>query len=194
MSEFMNFDELPSEVQATLRANMDRHHMAAQSLGHDINRFFGELTADQLLSLRTIFRVVTNVPADAGFQLISHFDGIAVGTLTHKFNVCPTCAVDHDKEMFDNNGEQSEVSPDDKQMTLDEALESNITSTDEAFILLFKKFNVYPTAGNLSKPFDKSTPVTCANCKQDYISLEDRMVRPPGHENCDGCIQKSKWG
>lgn len=34
----------------------------------------------------------------------------------------------------------------------------------------------------------------CNNCGKRYPSLQDRMMKPPGIEGCDGCIQKVKWG
>jgi len=39
-----------------------------------------------------------------------------------------------------------------------------------------------------------SNKVSCNNCGRVYESLADRMVKPPGIENCDGCVQKTKWG
>lgn len=34
----------------------------------------------------------------------------------------------------------------------------------------------------------------CNNCGKKYPSLQDRMMKPPGIEGCDGCIHKEKWG
>lgn len=34
----------------------------------------------------------------------------------------------------------------------------------------------------------------CNNCGKIYSSLQDRMMKPPGIEGCDGCIHKVKWG
>lgn len=34
----------------------------------------------------------------------------------------------------------------------------------------------------------------CNNCGQLYQSLEDRKLKKPGKEGCEGCIQKEKWG
>lgn len=34
----------------------------------------------------------------------------------------------------------------------------------------------------------------CKGCGMKYQSVEDRMLKLPGKEGCDGCIQKEKWG
>jgi hypothetical protein len=39
---------------------------------------------------------------------------------------------------------------------------------------------------------DQYPAVVCANCGQQYPSLEDRMINPP--DECSGCAQKEKWG
>lgn len=36
--------------------------------------------------------------------------------------------------------------------------------------------------------------VKCANCGDEYVSLEDRMKRDPGVKGCASCQQKAKWG
>jgi hypothetical protein len=34
----------------------------------------------------------------------------------------------------------------------------------------------------------------CSNCKTPYTNLEDRMLRAPGKEGCQGCKMKERWG
>lgn len=34
----------------------------------------------------------------------------------------------------------------------------------------------------------------CRDCDLEYVSLNDRMVKPPGASGCHGCQQKSAWG
>lgn len=34
----------------------------------------------------------------------------------------------------------------------------------------------------------------CLGCGKNYQSIQDRMLRQPGIEGCDGCINKQKWG
>lgn len=34
----------------------------------------------------------------------------------------------------------------------------------------------------------------CLECGYQYPSIEDRMIRPPGIDNCPGCINKTKFG
>ena len=36
--------------------------------------------------------------------------------------------------------------------------------------------------------------VICKGCNIQYSSIADRMVKPPGGENCPSCVQKTKWG
>ena len=37
-------------------------------------------------------------------------------------------------------------------------------------------------------------PFRCSNCGMGYVSLEDRMLRPPGIDGCGGCRLKSAHG
>jgi hypothetical protein len=37
-------------------------------------------------------------------------------------------------------------------------------------------------------------PVICDGCGQEYVSLEDRMLRPPGLDGCHFCQLKSRLG
>ncbi len=36
--------------------------------------------------------------------------------------------------------------------------------------------------------------VACGRCGKEYVTLQDRILRKPGIDGCDGCQQKEAWG
>lgn len=43
-------------------------------------------------------------------------------------------------------------------------------------------------------PANLQGQVKCGECDTTFISLEDRMLKPPGVKGCGTCQQKAKWG
>ena len=72
--------------------------------------------------------------------------------------------------------------------------EMMVSATDhrgmEITLPLIHAFDVY----NVTPVAPDKDGVVCASCGLEYVSLEDRMLKKPGVEGCEGCIQAAKWG
>jgi hypothetical protein len=182
---------LPEEVKQQMREQMDQHHMAIDSFRHDVQRLFEEIDQEHLLTLRHLFN---HFAQQTGAVYPAYLEGVAAATLHHRFGVCASCGEDHTAELLKQDGADSQPQPPGEgqpagdQLELPFPADNSVSASDEAeYLLLCEQFNVTPSEG--SKP-----GVTCRGCGQDYVSLGDRMIKPPGEENCPGCVHKAKWG
>ncbi len=78
-----------------LQELLERRQMQVESLQHDIQRFFDEMTKEQMVVLRFIFSHCAEEDHYA-----SYMEGIAAAILHHKFGVC-SCGKDHAQELMD---------------------------------------------------------------------------------------------
>lgn len=163
----------PEEVQEKVREMMDRQSMAITAMRHDVQRFFTELSVEQLSLLRFLLHQITANPEAGPF-----YEGVASTTLLLKHNVCPGCGIDHDKEAMETlQAETAKVTSEDRHP-------SNVSNVISRVDLL-EQYRLRPNADG---------QYNCADCGMGYMSLEDRMLEKPGPEGCDGCIQRAKWG
>jgi hypothetical protein len=93
-----------------------------------------------------------------------YYIGLSTSIMRIKHSLC-VCGVDHLKEM----AEADEASVEERRIREQ-----------------FEKYGVTLT-GN-------GTEIKCNNCLMTYVSLADRMLRPPGVDGCGGCQQKGAWG
>lgn len=168
---------MPEELQEKVKMMFDRQKMAGQVTRQSISRFFQELSEDQLNTFKLILNMCSSSEGAAPF-----YEGLAAGVLAHKFNRWPGWN-DEGASMvafeFDPNGS-----------TL-EATEVPIVEGDKPTEWYTQKCNEYNVTASDSTGDDK---VTCKGCGTEYVSLDDRMLRPPGIEGCSVCVQRQKWG
>lgn len=185
----MEFSELPlpPEVKDAVERHITQQQMSVQSFRHDVQRLFEELDKEHLVTLRHLFNHLC-IAEDGRYA--SYLEGIAATTLHHRFNVCASCGVNHDEELL----KQPEPVDEGTQESLFAAQASY--TADELYRQFLQRCRDYGC-----KPTDKinqddlnKTPVACQNCGKEYVSLEDRMIEPPGAEHCEGCVHKTKWG
>lgn len=168
------YDMLPPEMRAQLEAQ----HLEARSKIRDIERFIHGLGKEDLITLDDI---LDRARLDDSGQIASNMQGRIDALLKEKFNVC-RCGQNHDDDL---------AAPD-SPADLDKQTDAPAGHTQEELPFaeadrasLMTQFNVVEGAdGKLS----------CGGCGIHIASLEDRMVKPPGSENCSGCVQKAKWG
>lgn len=160
---FINPEDMPEEVKQQIEQAMDRQQMGMQTVAHDVQRLFRELDADQLSTLRFLMHTVAH-NSEAGF----YYEGILATLYSMKANVCPACGEDHDKQIAES-------------MTPESAALVDVDRSAKA--------NEYNVAFMESSTTGK---VRCVGCGLEYVSLEDRMVKPPAE--CHGCQSKSAWG
>lgn len=166
----MVFMNMPPEV----REIIEHHRMHAEQAAHDTTNFFDSMTEDQLRSLRGVLGVIRSDPDSTPY-----FMGLVSSALQYKFGVCLGCGKKHDEELT------KMAHPDVPSETrISDASKSKMTTTE--YLNKCIEYRVHIRGDG--------PEVICNNCGVTYVSLEDRMLRRPDIEGCDGCIQKEKWG
>lgn len=194
----MNIDDLPipEEMKEAIKEHTARQQLSAESFKHDVQRLFEEAPLDHLVTLRHIF---AHMVAGDDSLYAAYLEGTVATTIHHRFKVCPSCGKNHDEELFHAASlEADQPVPGGSQASLFGQEQEAVQSTDDlyrAFLQRCRDYGVKPQEG-VYKNFDDpdATPVQCMNCGFKYVSLRDRMVKPAGPENCEGCVHKAKWG
>lgn len=181
--------ELPEEVKQAFEDQHTRLAMTADAWRNEVNGLFGELAIPQLVTLK---KLVHHMAGDETGQFTSYVEGILAGLLTFKHEVCVSCGENHEQKMLADAVKEGEVGP--EGMIVEPDLEEHMLK-ERNLDLKMKEYGLEwhkePEDAEGKSP---GIILRCANCKTHYVSLDDRMVKQPGVEGCDGCIQKSKWG
>jgi len=134
---------------------------------HDFVKWLTEeVNIPELKMLRIMLRNIIESEDAAHF-----FMGL-VSTRLHQAGLCMACGENHDEEL----ARMAAPGPEDQVYEFG----------DEKWTTLAIEYGVEPTG--------VAEQVRCSNCGQQYVSLEDRMLRKAGKEGCNGCIEKEKWG
>lgn len=172
------FDELPPDVQQAVVAHYlqnQRQEMEGEDKGHKILDILNGLDGDQLATLRWMFHHMSQNPFMSAF-----YEGIVCVLGGTKRNVCLACNVNHDVSAFapETPAEPPATPP---------ANTTPLAAPVEDAVLKAYNLRLAPDASNPNR-------VQCLGCDAFYVSLDDRMLRNPGADGCDGCKQKAKWG
>lgn len=195
MSEFAFGMPLPPEVIADAQRQHDLYHMKTQAVRHDMFAFLDSLDEDQAKQFSLLVRVFAR-EEDSSYA--KYIDGYFSGLRERKFGICPGCSVNHDQmpdDMRPNEPVESVVSDGSNKVTSVEE-EASWINTDyvltEADLERMNEYNL----DDLRDEDDKSTLLgfICLGCGMRYISIADRMLRPPGIAGCSGCQLKSGHG
>lgn len=175
---------------------IDEYHahqnMHREAISHDVFEWMETLSKDGIGMLGLLVKASIDNP-EYGYQLL----GMLQMHQKYKFNVCPVCDKDHDK-MYEDLAGEGEPGPEPK--TGDKIPDSPFSVGDaEAFdagalnipARPFKETQSLCAEYGVTVPI-VGTQVFCLKCNQPYVSLEDRMIKPPG--DCDGCYQYEKTG
>jgi len=195
MTFFFNPADIPEEERLRMQREHDRRIMEMQDYRHSVHSFFAELSVEQMTLMR---RLLSDLGNDDSGKLCNYFEGVTVGILESKFNVCPSCGVNHDMEFLES------LNKDDDALDVDEPEPAETSEMDfksEEPTKPEKSLKELQAAAearrqskldeyNLSRGL--GSQVICKNCSMIYPSLKDRMLREP--DQCPGCEQKSKWG
>lgn len=190
--------QLPPEIEEALRRQQEHAEMHAEARGHEMLRFFEELSEDQLIQLRSILSACA---ADDTGRYASHLEGFVNGVLQWKHGVCLGCGSKHgdasdlikEEEVTTDDGtEQLELFSDPEP----QAAETAAQEQDRMSLMMG-----YVVREPTQRDFDNGLvmaegerPVLCELCGMLYQSLEDRMLRRPGMDGCQGCQHKSAHG
>ena len=173
---FIPFSELPEEMQQHLNAAMSgmsaqhaeimaAHNMAVTDMRHRAFQHFDTLSEDQLRMQMILL------------QSIGRKSAFWIGYLTHlawiKFGICPADGQKHDEELAEMGSQDGKAWVDFVNELPDEVIKN------------MGRYNMGFIPGEWPK-------VKCNGCQNEYMSLEDRMVKGP--DDCHFCQQKSAWG
>lgn len=193
----MFFSELPPELREHLEQHITRMQMSNSAFQHDIQRLFEELDKEHLVTLHHLLEHLARADSPT---YAAYLTGTVAATLKHRFNVC-SCGVNHDEELLGVKAPGDPMQEPDERGTqsLFDQERDTVESVDDRyrkFLQACRDYGVKIDPDHVSMHYDdpNQTPVVCKNCDQKYISLSDRMVKPPGVENCEGCVNKTKWG
>ena len=186
-----------------MEEHAQRMEMAADSYRHEVTRLFSELSQDQLMILRNMMHQL--VFSDDG-KLAAYYEGQVATVLNLKFNVCPSCGVDHDKEAASFEAPEADMKStvtDVVNETINEyrekaqdKLQEMLPTFDlsEEDLANMEKYHLddLRDADNHQILGFRCTGVNGVACGMVYPSIEDRMLRDP--DTCSGCQQKAAWG
>ena len=209
MPDIPFFVPLTPEQREELERQRAKEEMAVEDYRHSQQRLFIELPKEHLLTVRLMFHALSNLDHVECIAMASYLEGLATASLHYRFKVCPGCGEDHDKEFFFADQESLDIDPTGKTDTADkvdyitepmpvkggdipslmEELDSGLLTADD--IALMVQYNLDDVR---DEDTQKLLGFICKGCGLRYISIEDRMLRPPGVEGCGGCQQKSAWG
>lgn len=168
---------IPPEVLEQMRQYHDLHEMSHDDLAHERQRFLDELNEDQLHALGLMMRGIQGSATSLFTQ------GYITALLHVKYDHCG-CGTKHDMSQVDEASTPPTMPSEQEAVPLpDEQHEYREAKMKEYGL------EEMPVPGNPSLTY-----IRCANCKQPYPSLDDRMRREPGPGGCGGCQQKTKWG
>lgn len=188
------FNFLPPEMQEEITKQVDRQHMYHDSIRHDIERLFDELTRDQLVTFRLIFNSLSD---EQSGRLAAYYEGITSQTLKLRFNVCGGCGKDHTQELLeatettetkDGTVIQPSLFENPDEMITNE-YKNGTTLFTENQLQLMEKYNIDDLRDEKTHEL---LGFLCKNCGMRYATIEDRLVREV--DGCIGCEQKAKWG
>lgn len=170
------FGEIPEEF----REMLDRQHLENRVTQQEVDRFLEEVPIEQLLTVRTIIRTVSQSAVALGF-----FDGV-IYTRLRREGRCTSCGgPDHDHAEFERMLLESR---DEEEPESSEALIDGTHFTADQHRLMAEY--------NLDDLRDEDTHellgFVCLNCGMRYPSIEDRMLKPP--DECSGCFRKAGHG
>jgi hypothetical protein len=198
----------PPEVEAKMRQAREQDRMVRESLKLEIDNFFLDLSADNLATFKLILSTVAD---DTSGRLAAYYEGIASQTLVLKHNRCGGCggpAHESADDLLKSHKEEKDEGdePDPFSLTHPSGTESFFDKPDGADVLhpeaehightgllhpdTIKKMEELNLDDLREEETNRILGFVCKGCGLKYVSIHDRSLR----EDCDGCIQKTKWG
>jgi hypothetical protein len=206
--EHPGWNDLTEEQQQHLLEQQRRLEMTADSFRHEILRFLREAPHDHLLIVRNLMHNITWAARPDIFS--SYYEAQVSMTLMERFNICPSCGVDHDEQVGLNHpSSQAGNSPESPDQPIEELADAGLKYVNtyrdltEADLLHMEKYGLDDMrsdgtpvgADGKPLPEGKLMGFICTRCKNmQWPTIEDRMKDPSDESGCSGCMQKAKWG
>lgn len=177
----------PEELMEKMREAHEQHKMVSEDFNNQLKSLFEDISIDNLVTLRTLFSGLTHLHPAALSGIISYYEGMLVGILQFKHNVCASCGVNHEEDAA-----ASMLTPPDKPVGPDPVEAIPMPSAEPSNALSWSA----PAAAQMIRYRVELTgegeQVRCTDCGLRYPNLEDRMLREP--DSCHGCFQMAKDG
>ncbi len=154
-----------------------RMQMEREDFFNRMNALLDDASAMDLATLRHFAMLCSGSESN-----VAYFIGVISTIFRQKYREC--CiehGVVHD-HIGSAQGALFDMPVDGEVTTEDEELPEPVQN----YLANLSLYNVSPTNG-VAHP---DSAVACINCGKTYHNLEDRMLKP----DCDGCINKAKWG
>lgn len=158
---------LPPELREALEKQVDHNRMVYADTFHSFNQLFEDMSLDQLRSLGTMFHLMSKDPTGS---LAAYYEGVTATYVTVKHKHCLACDKIHDPDIEFAESRASE--------------QTKKAQQDDTNLL--DKYRV------VRVEIDGKKKIFCTGCSLEYVSLADRMLKPPAE--CHGCEHKMKWG
>jgi hypothetical protein len=178
--------------------------MSMTEARHKMYSFFDDLSQEQVLTLNNLVRAFANETQEAEFA--KFIDGYLSGLAKGKFNICGGCGKNHDQQLEEMRNAADEAGifkeqpmgdadkfsiPEDGPVTGDEQPVAPYVLTEDDL--------AHMEEYNLDDLRDEDPPhhllgFMCKGCEMRYVSIADRMLRPPGIDGCSGCQLRSGHG
>lgn len=182
---------MPDEIEHAIQQQRDLFVMNMTEAKHKVYGFIDTLSEEQLQGLSMLVHAFATETEEAGYA--KFVDGYLAAVAKAKYNICPGCGEDHDKQL-DEMRQQEEG----QTFTGDRPLSVNEDSTAPlAPYILTEDDLANMEEYNLDDLRDEDPPhhllgFICKGCGMRYVSIADRMLRPP--DTCSGCQMKSAHG
>jgi len=198
-----NWSQYPPEVQNALMEQHNKLQMEADDFRHSIIRFIHEASYDHLMTARNMMHNITWSTRPDIFS--AHYEGQIAMELEKRFNLCPACNIDHDKDLgLDNPSSQGSDSPETPDQPIEELADSgkvyintykDLTEADLQHCIQYGLDDMRADGTDPEHPEGKLLGFVCIRCgRMQWPTIADRMKDPSDESGCSGCRQKAKWG
>lgn len=182
---------MPPEIAAEMQRQQELHAMSISATRHDIVNLFKALDKDQLITLRLMFQSCEG-------DYASSMAGYITAHLELLHDICPGCSKVHEEptvgDFMENTVSAADVA---EAMTKDAVKPESAAEEQDRMSLLMgygvRDHNEQDIQNGLVLS-EGERPVICEGCGMLFQSLEDRMLRRPGMDGCQGCQHKSAHG
>lgn len=187
---------VPSEeMRRQMEEAHETQHLHVLNFQHMLEEAWQALNYEQLYAVAK-WMALTADSGNASRNLAYHA-GSLFRLAADKSTKCMVCDKNHDEEvksLLNTPGDGSTLVADgetEPHPPTDEPVGSDLSYEDTQRMIAEHEANV--TLYRLTQNFDRGG-FNCTGCGMYYLSLEDRMLKPPGIEGCSGCQWKSGHG
>lgn len=180
-----------------IAAHQEQHRLSAEASRHDMHEWLDSLDRRGLEQVKSMLMpYLDNEEPSAAY-----FIGYCTSLMKFKFNICPGCGKNHDDLdpsvlLKDETGDtgNSQGPHVHLERTKPEGPAFERMSGEELLLHVPKAEQDMMDEYGLDFIEYQYPKVKCANCGTEYVSLDDRMMKPADKGGCSGCIQKEQWG